>query len=311
MLLTCVGRKSYLVPIFESSAHLGQLVAVDADPDAAIRYHVDHFHAAPPVVTEPEAYIERLLELARSHHVDWIIPQNDLDVIELAEARPRFRAHDIEVAGADAETVRIVEDKYQCRQWMEKHDLPYPTTWAGGELETHDGSVVVKPRYGHGSKGVEVRKEGDVSDLEGTDYVVQPELRGAEYNLDILRAPRGGVLSVVPKRKLEMRWGATHMARSVEAPELVELGVAIGEAVGHVGSIDVDVMADRSGENYQVIDINPRVGGGFPFTYHVCPRYVETLVDVCRGQSVESFLGDYESGVRIHREFEYRVVDES
>lgn len=247
--------------------------------------------------------------MARSHRIDWIIPQNDLDVLELAEARPRFRAHDIEIAGADAETVRIVEDKYRIRRWMERHDLPYPTTWAGGALDTYDGSVVVKPRYGHGSKGVEIRREGDVSDLEGETHVVQPELEGPEYNLDILRGPDAGVLSVVPKRKLEMRWGATHMARSVDSPELVDLGVAIGEAVGHVGAIDVDVMADRSEDDYYVIDINPRVGGGFPFTYHVCPAYVEALVDLCRGQSVDPFLGEYASDVRIHREFQYRPVD--
>jgi len=308
--LTCVGRKSYLVGIFEQSNRLGTLAAVDANPEANIQFYADEFRVVPPVVDEPEAYVDSLVEFCEELDLDCIVPQNDLDLIVVAEARERFREHGIEVAGAPAPVTRAVGDKREMVEWMERHGLAYPRTWSPSEVPDSALPVVVKARRGQGAARFDtVRDPERLEELDPEQMVAQSQIDGIEYNLDILRSAAGEVVSVVPKRKLEMRNGATDKARSVEAPDLLELGCRIGRATEHVGSIDVDVMVDPETERAWVIDINPRVGGGFPYTSRYAPRYVDALLAICNGENPEPFVGEYRRGVRIDREFRYFEVD--
>lgn len=309
ILLTCVGRKSYLVGIFERSERLGTLVAVDSDEEATIQFHAPHFHTVPQVVSDPQAYADALLELCEDYDIDCVVPQNDLDLVELADARERFRASGVEVTGAPPETARAVRDKIAMADWAAEHDLNYPQTWRPSEVPDDALPVIVKSRRGQGSAALDEIEDPEVlARLDGDEVVAQRMLPGAEYNLDILARRDGRVVSVVPKKKLEMRYGATHKARSVDDPELVELGVKVGAAVGHVGAIDVDVMVDEAGRRH-VIDINPRVGGGFPFTSIYCPEYVDALLAVAAGDAPTPFLGEYEANRRVDREFRYFETD--
>lgn len=52
----------------------------------------------------------------------------------------------------------------------------------------------------------------------------------------------------------------------MDNPELREMGRKIGEALGHVGNLDVDIMQRADGA-YCVLELNPRFGGGYPFSY--------------------------------------------
>lgn len=310
IVVTCAGRKSYLVEIFGRSDRMGTLAAVDADPDATIQYHAPEFRLVPPVVSEPEAYIDSLVEIGDELDIDCIVPQNDLDLVAIAEARNEFLEHGIRVAGAPASVTRAVGDKLHMADWMERHDLPYPQTWRPSKTPEQALPVVVKARRGQGSARLEkVDQRRKLEGLDPKQVVAQPMVEGTEYNLDILRTSEGEIVSVVPKEKLEMRNGATNKARSVDSSELVELGRKIGRATEHVGSIDVDVMVEAETGRTWVLDINPRIGGGFPYTNRYCSRYVDALLAICAGEAPDPFIGEYRPGVRVDREFRYFEVE--
>ena len=57
----------------------------------------------------------------------------------------------------------------------------------------------------------------------------------------------------------------------------------LGDAIGHLGPIDVDVML--TGDGPVVLDINARTGGGFPFTASFCPQYVDAILQIALGGS--------------------------
>jgi len=61
-----------------------------------------------------------------------------------------------------------------------------------------------------------------------------------------------------------MRFGNTDRAVTVSDPSRT-MGKAIGQRLAHLGSLDCDVMA--TGEGYAVLDLNPRFGGGYPFSH--------------------------------------------
>jgi carbamoyl-phosphate synthase large subunit len=126
-----------------------------------------------------------------------------------------------------------------------------------------------------------------------------------EFHLDVLVSGRGALVALVAKRKLLMKWGSTDKAVSVSDPSFVAVGEALASAGAFVGSIDVDLIRTPAG--LVVIDVNPRLGGGFPFSALIQPAYVDLLLAVARGEEPEPRLGDYPDGVVGHRDFVFRV----
>jgi hypothetical protein len=55
----------------------------------------------------------------------------------------------------------------------------------------------------------------------------------------------------------------------------------------------------------QVLDVNPRLGGGFPFTATYCPAYVDALLEVATGRPVGRRPLPYDAGVLVCREATY------
>jgi carbamoyl-phosphate synthase large subunit len=62
-----------------------------------------------------------------------------------------------------------------------------------------------------------------------------------------------------------MRAGQTDRAATVDDPRLQALGELIGRRLGHRGILDCDAFVDRDG--ICVIDLNPRFGGGYPYSH--------------------------------------------
>jgi len=306
VLLTFAGRKAYVYQILSRSPRAGRIIAVDADENAAVREYTRSFHVVPRV-RERAAYVETLLGLCTKFAIDCLIPLNDLDLAVLAENASQFLAIGTRVLGASADTVALVTDKLAIGEWLRARGFSYPDTEAFSPGTAIPRSftlpLVAKSRFGQASEGLQIcRSVEDLSRLT-SEAVLQPFLDGPEFNLDILCAASGEVIAVVPKLKLEMRYGSTDKARSVRDPTLIDLGVRLGDAIGHVGSIDVDVIVSQG--NAYVIDVNPRIGGGFPFTAHFCPAYVDALLAIGLGESPPQILGSYRKDVTVYRDFHF------
>jgi carbamoyl-phosphate synthase large subunit len=84
------------------------------------------------------------------------------------------------------------------------------------------------------------------------------------------------------KRKVRMRAGQTDQALTVNDPRLLELGQRLGEALRHIGMLDCDVFDTPDG--LRVIDLNPRMGGGYPFAHLAGANYPAALLAWARGE---------------------------
>lgn len=303
ILMTCCGRKTYLAEIFRSSPLCGVLAAADSDPRATIRHYVDHFIQA-PALSDEEAYIDTLHEACERFAINAIIPQNDLDLVLLATHRDRFESAGVRVLGVPLHVAKAMADKLESATWLGKHGIPSPSTelYLGQRV---DLPVVAKNRFGQGSHGLRICYTADELRLVAKNSVVQELLQGEEYNLDILRNDFGTVLAVVVKKKLTMRDGSTDKAVSVRNQSLEALGIRLGHVLELEGSADVDVIATDKGDF--VIDVNSRVGGGFPFTAQICPGYVDGLMTIALHQRSSDIEG-YAGGIEIHRETRYYRV---
>jgi carbamoyl-phosphate synthase large subunit len=145
---------------------------------------------------------------------------------------------------------------------------------------------VVKPRWGTASIGIEYSDNDEELDLDytrtkkriprtilreisATDpdrcILIQERLCGQEYGLDIVNDLEGHYVCTFVKRKLAMRAGETDRAITVENHWLEGIGEVIGRKLGHVGVLDCDVIVIR--DKCYVLDMNPRFGGGYPFSH--------------------------------------------
>jgi carbamoyl-phosphate synthase large subunit len=186
------------------------------------------------------------------------------------------------------QVVATCQDKWAAFQFLRAHDLPTPESYltlddARRALERGDlrFPLLIKPRWGTSSIGVEYVEDdtelalalawGEIQARRtilarlGRGFVIQEWLRGQEYGLDVINDLEGRYVATLARRKLVMRSGNTDRAVTVAEPRLEQLGRALGQRLGHVGCLDCDVIATERG--VLVLDLNPRLGGGYAFSH--------------------------------------------
>ena len=98
---------------------------------------------------------------------------------------------------------------------------------------------------------------------------------------------QGNNVAVAVKQKLAMRAGETDKAITVDIPEVYEMGRKIGENLNHIGNLDVDIMQRANGD-YCVLELNPRFGGGYPFSYEAGVNMPKAIIQWVKGEKVNS-----------------------
>ena len=290
VLLTCAGRRNYLVDYFKQAVGgRGRVLAADQSASAPALQAADEAYVVPGVF-DPD-YIERLLSICKSRRVGLVIPLNDLELPVLAENKARFQSEGIIVVVSDASVVHICFDKYQTLEFAKKHGIAVPPTFFS-PVETRQAldageltfPLIIKPRWGSASFGVKVCYDEDElkyifelakkrlarsfvarlsTDMEQC-LLIQQKIGGQEYGLDVVNDLTGRHVCTFVKKKLAMRSGETDKAVSVEHHKLSEIGKNIGMHLGHVGNLDLDICGDDDG--FFLIDMNARFGGGYPFS---------------------------------------------
>jgi carbamoyl-phosphate synthase large subunit len=117
-------------------------------------------------------------------------------------------------------------------------------------------------------------------------FIFQQWWPGQEYGLDVVNDLDGRYAATLARQKLVMRVGNTDRAITVAEPRLERLGKNIGERLGHIGCLDCDVLATENG--LMVLDLNPRFGGGYPFSHLAGANLPAALIAWANGEELDS-----------------------
>jgi carbamoyl-phosphate synthase large subunit len=292
VMLTCAGRRNYLVKFFqEALSGRGEVFAGDASAYAPALRQADKSFLLPPL--NQTAYIDSLLTLCQRHRVLLLISLNDLELPLLARHSARFREVGTTPVISSPEVVDVCFDKWRTFEFLKACGLEAPNTYlslADAREAVARGDIafplVVKPRWGTAS--IEIHYSDDDEELE-LDYtlarkrlprtflreinatdperciLIQKRLCGQEYGLDVVNDLEGQYVCTFVKRKLAMRAGETDQAITVKSDWLEGIGEVIGRKLGHIGVLDCDAIVTE--DSCYVIDLNPRFGGGYPFSH--------------------------------------------
>jgi carbamoyl-phosphate synthase large subunit len=263
-----------------------------------------------PAVYDPK-YIDITLDICKKHKIDALLCLNDLELPILAENKAKFEALGVKVIVSDPEVIDICFDKYKTAQWVESIGLNAPKTYvtlASAKEALAKGEIAfplfMKPRWGSGSIGLETIEDMEELDIYyhllikkikktilatasvGDEYImIQEKLTGNEFGLDVMNDLEGNNVAVSVKQKLAMRAGETDKALTVDLPDVREMGAAIGRNLKHIGNLDVDIMQRANGD-YCVLELNPRFGGGYPFSYEAGVNMPRAILSWLKGEKV-------------------------
>jgi carbamoyl-phosphate synthase large subunit len=310
ILLTCAGRRNYLIKFFQDALEgRGRVFAADASVDATTLQEADEAFVVPPMGNEN--YFDILLAICQLHQIRLLIPLNDLELPLLARVRERFREIGTIPIVSTPEVVNICFDKWATFTFLKACGLPAPKTFLSltevrKALSRGETSfpLVIKPRWGTGSVGIRYVEDEEEMELayslvkkhlsrtllakiSATDpercILVQERLHGHEYGLDVINDLEGHYVTTFVKRKLAMRAGETDCSLTVRDERLESLGEKIGQSLGHVGNLDCDIFVNE-GSCY-ILEMNPRFGGGYPFSHIAGANLPATLIAWANGRS--------------------------
>lgn len=313
VLLTCAGRRNYLLEYFRAAvSQVGKVYAADSDPDAPAMLEADEALVVPPI-QQPD-YVDHLLKVCRQYEIGLVCSLNDLELPVLAPHRERFAQEGTTVVVSSPEVIRTCGDKWVTYVRLTEWGIPTAKTYlslsnARTALLNGDISfpVVVKPRWGTASIGIEFPADFEelaiahrltelrcgrtiIGGMSAADperaVLVQELLPGREHGLDVINDLRGRYVTTFAKRKLTMRAGETDRAVTVYDGRLEALGEALGTLLGHVGNLDCDVFVGDDGR-IGVLELNPRFGGGYPFSHEAGADVPAALVAWAAGRPAE------------------------
>jgi thioredoxin reductase/biotin carboxylase len=336
VLFTCAGRRSFWINAFkETLNNRGQVFACDSSPEAPALQAADKAFIVPQA--DAESYIEALLEICREHGVRLLIPALESELPHLAEHRSRFSAIGTVPLVSSPEVIAICYDKLETAKFLTCQGLSAPRTYSS--LETAREALargeiafplVIKPRWGVSSIGLEVAEDDQelelafkaakrqiartfLAEVSATapehSILIQEHLSGDEYGLDIINNFQGRHACTFVKRKLRMRAGQTDRAVTVKDEKIEQIGRLIGEKLGHIGILDCDLFVGEKG--CHIIDLNPRIGGGYPFSHMAGANLPAAFIAWLNGGQPDPKCFEIEPNLTVSRSDEYVVICQS
>ncbi len=257
-----------------------------------------------------DGYIDCMLDICRRHDIKAVICLNDLELPILSRDKARFEAIGVKVIVSDPEIIDICFDKYRTARYVESIGLDTPMTFVNyGEAVAAIRSgklkfpIVLKPRWGSGSIGIEfvndmeeleetygmlikkVKNRSSPTHPKGDEFIlIQQKIDGQEYGLDVMNDLSGRHRAVSVKRNLPCGPERQTKPRLLIMPISVPLDT-LGKSLSHIGNLDVDVF-EKDGK-YFVLELNPRFGGGFPFSYEAGANLPGAIIEWLKGNDVD------------------------
>ncbi|GEQ87197.1 carbamoyl phosphate synthase [Patiriisocius marinistellae] len=299
----------------------GKVFAADMQANAPALIDADVSIIAPSIYDD--TYLEFLKSVVTDHNIKAIISLNDLELPLLSKHKSVLEDLRVKVIVSDPKAINIAFDKWETVNFLKKYNLKTPTTFidlleAKKALKKGNLSfpVVVKPRWGSASIAVDFAEDEEElnmvyklqinklkksilataskNDLDRA-ILIQEKIDGVEYGMDVLNDLEGNYYGSFAREKLSMRSGETDKAISVIDEKLSKIGDVIGSNLKHIGNLDCDVFFN--GTEYYVLELNPRFGGGYPFSHEAGINTPAIYLDWLRGEYKVDHHNLYKAGI--------------
>jgi len=255
------------------------LEIIGSDPEplgyTAASTFVDKYFQA-PAIEDTEAFTDFLQNICTSEKIDLIIPSSDKEVRYWAFYATQFPT---KVFVPNKEIVSLFCDKLEATNAVKSVGINTPKII--DNLFTNDlGKVIFRKRVSVSSQGIDIvdfQTEKSIPNHFSEDWFAQEYIEGTEYAVDVFCDKSGTPKIIIPKRKLEMRAGATFRSQLVNRPDIIDACQRIYQEFTIPGFSDVEFI-EANGKLY-FIEINLRMSAsaicGIIGSFNYVEQYLE------------------------------------
>jgi carbamoyl-phosphate synthase large subunit len=311
ILISSAGRRVSLVNFFKESLRAlnlkGKVYISDLNPYLApANYSADGVINLPSN-SDPD-FISSLLAQCLEFDIRIVIPTIDTELEILALNRELFELNGINIIISSYECVHSLRDKNLTNNVFKKLGIPEIPCQLPPEFNF---PVFYKPYNGSLSKGIGVIHDQNqlspslINDesLIWLDYLSPKKYN--EYTVDCYYNRKGKLITLVPRRRIEIRGGEVSKAVTEKGLIFNILFQIMAKLEGARGCITLQVFMSKDSENIFGIEINPRFGGGFPLSYHAGANYPKYIIEeyfLCNNLDVSNNWKDETYMIRYDQE---------
>jgi len=289
ILFTSPGRRVELIKIFRKTFSEEfsdvKLYGADMDETSPASYFLDKVFRVPHEISNN--YAKRILEISVQYGINMVIPLIDPELVVLSKIRDEFEKNGIFIMVSSYERILIAIDKWRTYLFARNNNITVPKTYSimkKSDIDNVKLPAILKPRYGSASKGIVICDDSAdlthyIDKYKDTEYIIQELLEGFEVTVDVFGLEDGSYLAGIQRRRLKVRAGEVERALTQKDENLDNIVRKVVQAYKPRGVINIQFIYNNDTEEYYLLEINPRFGGGYPLSYHAGANFPKLLLD--------------------------------
>ncbi len=279
---------------------------------------VDKTYQIPYPTAGTENLLDRIKYINEKEKIDVIIPNFDAEIFPLIKLEGQLKKIGISMF---LPTVEQFEERLKINlpEFGKKYDINVPhskaifsTAEIAGLINEFTYPVVVKGKH-YDAEIAHTPEQANtyynkISGKWGLPVVIQQFIHGTEYNVTGLGDGMGNTIAAVPMRKQYITdkgkaWGGI----SIEEEEILKITKQFISSTKWKGGFELELLKDSNNE-YQLLEINPRMPAWIYLSVGVGQNIPEALVKLALGEEVEPFT-EYKIGKMFIRYSWDMIVD--
>jgi carbamoyl-phosphate synthase large subunit len=241
-----------------------------------------------PFATEEEKYINALLKICRCNNLRYVIPLTDLEIDVINRYRNNFDELGIYLCIQSENCLKIARDKFALSEKFCKDDHVCVPKYTMSDNLSVDFPIpaIVKPINGRSSEGLEkIYDRAHLDSYRGKDnYIIQELLSGNVFCVDYVRDTYGNDFSIPREELLRTKNGAGTTIHIVPNEKLINIVSYIGNLLDIIGCVNMEFV--HNGNDFYLIDINPRFSAGVAFSNFVGYDMVMSHLNAFMGKTI-------------------------
>ena len=211
-------------------------------------------------------FIEEILFICKEKKIDILVPGVDEELSLISKYHDKNEWP--QIMAPQKSFVDTMLDKYLCFEELRSKNLTIPKTFLIKDAHKLKFPIIVKPRFGRGSRGVVTINNSSQIDAylslyggKHDDYVAQELILGQEYTVFVSINSDGKLSAIIPV-KVGVKKGITIAAQIESVPEIYEY-IKIFQSLFKAKSIyNFQCMLTKDGV-VMPFEINPRISTTF------------------------------------------------
>ncbi|EDY82158.1 conserved domain protein [Verrucomicrobiia bacterium DG1235] len=223
-----------------------------------------------------------LIDFCRIQKIGLLIPTRHTELLALASIKPQLESIGTTLSLSDSKTLNTCIHKLDTYHFLSEHNIPTPKTCPKSSFATLQDKLnfplIAKPENGSASESiVQINKTEELENVP-INWILQEKATGKEFTVNIYLDSKGKPICAIPHERIVIESGEVAQARTKRLPSLIDLCLKIAEALPHArGIINIQAFFDEATGNMSIIEINPRIGGGYPLCNAAKGHYIEWL----------------------------------